>query len=83
MRPGDSVLLLTGAHSHLAICETGSVTDTLPCFGKATGMSGLALVPRATLSRARGLTLASRPTRAGLRSRRWLAPGLGKEGALV
>jgi hypothetical protein len=44
-----------------ANCDARSAKATLPRFAQATGMSALPLVPRATLSRARGLTLASRP----------------------
>ena len=46
----------------LARSETSDRHGTLPCFCQATGMSGLPLVPRATLIRALDLTLASRPS---------------------
>jgi hypothetical protein len=48
----------------LANCEACSAAGTPPlCFGQATGVSGLLLTQRATLSRALGLTLACRPKR--------------------
>jgi len=46
-----------------ANCETSSAMGTLPCFGPASGMSGLPLVPRRTPRRPPDLTVASRPHR--------------------
>jgi hypothetical protein len=50
-----------GALAIGANCEARQATGTLPCFGRATGMSPLLVVLRATLRRALHLTLASRP----------------------
>ena len=62
-RATEPGLPTTRCVSRLAICETHFAKESLPCFGGATGLSRLPVVPRASVSAMLDLTFPSRRDR--------------------